>query len=352
MAKTKGGKQWFGAGMLLLTAIIWGSAFVAQSVGMESIGPFTFSAVRNLFGVVTLLPVILLRDAAKLRGADAEARRAHRADNRRVLKYGAILGVIYFVAQNLQQHAFYYSTAGKIAFITSLYMIFVPLLGIFLGKRVGLLTWFCVLLGFVGLFLLSINPEDMTALNQGDLLTLLCAVFYAMQILFIERHAPQVDPIKLAATQFFVGGALSSVPMLLLEQPYLSDISAALLPLLYAGVLSCGFAYTFQIIGQQYTEATVASLLMCTESVFGVFFGWLLLQESLSTRELIGCGIMLVAIVLSQVAEYRGARHAVYATASAPASAPTPVPAPAPADSMIPEDEEDFGFSFISLDED
>lgn len=288
--------------MLLLTALIWGVAFVAQSVGMESVGAFTFSGTRTLLGALVLLPVVASRDLARNRRMNEEERTRQRAVNRKTWRFGLILGVIFCAATNFQQFAFYESSPGKIAFITALYIFFVPLIGLPFGKRVPWLTWVGVSVGFIGLFFLCIDPADMGAINTGDLLTLICALFFAVHILIVEKIALDVDGIKLSCIQFFVAGVLSCGLMFLFEQPQWSAIESAAGPILYSGALSCGIAYTFQIIGQKYTEATVASLLMCMESVFAVLASALLLPDTmLAPREIAGCVIMLVAIVLAQL---------------------------------------------------
>jgi len=289
--------------MLLLTAFIWGTAFAAQSVGMESVQAFTFSGIRTLMGAAVLLPVVLVRIAVRGARADAAQRAALRAATVRTVRCGLLLGAVFCAAGNLQQFAFYWTPSGKIAFITALYMFFVPLLGLLFRKRVPLLTWLCVAVGFLGLYFLCVNPADLGAVNRGDLLTVACAVVFAVHILLVERFAPECDGLLLSCVQFAVSGVLSCALMFLFESPDPAAIRAALMPLLYAGVMSCGVAYTFQILGQRYTEATVASLLMCTESVFGALTGALLLHERLSPREILGCAVMFAAILLSQLAE-------------------------------------------------
>lgn len=295
--------QFKGVVMLLLTAFVWGSSFVAQSVGMEAVEAFTFNGIRTLMGAAVLLPIILLRDKKAARGMDERQLRERREADKKTVRYGAVLGVVLCAASNFQQFAFYDSTAGKIAFITAFYMFFVPLLGLFLRKRVPLLTWVCVIFGVVGLFFLCIDPSSTAGINRGDALALCCSVIYAVHILLIERFAPDADGIKLSCVQFAVSGTISCVLMFIFETPQMSAIVSAIVPLLYSGIMSCGFAYTFQIIGQKYTEATVASLIMCMESVFGVLGGAVMLHEMLSGREILGCVIMFAAIILSQLSE-------------------------------------------------
>lgn len=289
--------------MLLLTAFIWGSSFVAQSIGMEEVEAFTFNGIRTLMGAFVLLPFILIKDKIQRKGMTSEKLNEAKAADKKVIIAGMILGVALCLASNFQQFAFNYSTSGKIAFITALYMFFVPLIGIFLRKKVPLLTWICVVFGFIGLYFLSIDPNDLSAINFGDVLTLICSIFFAVHILLIEKFAPDADGIKLSCIQFFTSGTISCILMFIFETPKPKAIAGAILPLLYSGIMSCGFAYTFQIIGQKYTEATVASLLMCMESVFGVLCGALILHETLSGREILGCVIMFAAIILSQLSE-------------------------------------------------
>ena len=296
--------QWKGVIMLMLTALIWGSSFVAQSVGMESVEAFTFNGIRTLMGAVVLLPFILIRDKIQARSMTAEQIKERKAMDKKTIRCGLILGVVFCAASNFQQVAFEYSTSGKIAFITALYMFFVPLFGLFLKKRVPWLTWVCVLAGFVGLYFLSIGPGGLGSINRGDIRAFICSIFYAVHILLIEKYAPDVDGIKLSCTQFVVSGVITCILMFIFETPQISSILSAAVPLLYSGIMSCGLAYTFQIVGQKYTEATVASLIMCMESVFAVMAGALLLNELLSGREIVGCVIMFVAIVVSELSEF------------------------------------------------
>ena len=291
-----------GAAFLLLTAFIWGVAFVAQSVGMESVGGFTFSGVRMLLGATVLLPVIFIRDFFLVKKMSAEDLRRRKRDDRRTLVYGAILGVVFCLAANFQQFAFQYSEAGKIAFITAIYIFFVPLLGLFFKNKVPVLTWICVAVGFVGLYFLCIDGENLMAINLGDIFALICAFLFAIHILLIERFTAGIDGLKLSCVQFLVGGAISSVMMFIFEAPTWGAIVGAAAPILYAGILSCGLAYTLQIIGQKYTESATASLIMCMESVFAVVASAILLGERMSLRETLGCVIMFVAIMIPNVA--------------------------------------------------
>ena len=304
MSQIKQKTQWKGVVMLMLTALIWGSSFVAQSVGMESVEAFTFNGIRTLMGAVVLLPFILIRDKLQARTMTADQIKERKVMDKKTIRCGLILGVVFCAASNFQQVAFEYSTSGKIAFITALYMFFVPLFGLFLKKRVPWLTWVCVAFGFVGLYFLSIGPGGLGSINRGDFRAFICSIFYAVHILLIEKFAPDVDGIKLSCTQFVVSGVITCILMFIFETPQMSAILTAIVPLLYSGIMSCGLAYTFQIVGQKYTEATVASLIMCMESVFAVLAGALILHELLSGREIVGCVIMFVAIIVSELSEF------------------------------------------------
>jgi len=293
--------------MLLVTSFIWGSAIVSQSVGMDSVGPFTFNTVRGILGMASILVYLLLRDAKHLKGRTYQETvyklAAYGKQLRHSIKNGLVLGVVFFLASTIQQHAFLYTSAGKIGFITAMYVVMVPIVGIFQGKKVKPMTWMCVAGGFVGLYFLSVGPDGLGALNTGDLLCLACAVFFTMHIVFIEKYSQDSDGVVMSCTQFFVAAILSAVMMFVTEEPTLAAIWSAKGSLLYAGILSSGLAYTLQIQGQKHTEASVASLIMCMESVFGVMCSALLLHEMMTSRELLGCVIMFAATVLSQLSE-------------------------------------------------
>lgn len=283
---------------LLITAIIWGSSFVAQEIGMKSIDAFTFTGIRTTLGAIFLLPIVLILN----KGLDLR---------KNTLVSGLILGVVFSVAQNFQQFAFYYSTSGKIAFITAFYMFFVPLFSVFLGKKIKLLTWLSILMGLVGLFFLCINPSDLTSINLGDLLALACAVFYAVQIMLIDRFLEKdINGVQLSFMQFAVAAVISIAAMFIFEHPVMTDIKTAAPSLLYSGIMSCGIAYTFQIVGQKHANPVVASLLMCMESVFAVIAAAVVLHQGMSLREGIGCAIMFAAIILSQLSESLSRRPA------------------------------------------
>lgn len=287
--------------ILLLTAIIWGASFVSQSVGSESVEPFTFMAVRTLMGATVLVPFILVSDKLSGRKLSTEQIKERKKNDKKAIKYGAILGIFLAAATNLQQFAFNYSTAGKIAFITAMYMFFVPIFGLFIKKRIPFLTWICIMLGFVGLFFLCFKGGDSFKMNRGDTLALICAVFFTFQILLIEKFSQECDGIKLSCAQFYSAGFISLIFMLIFEKPEWVGIKQAGLALLYSGIMSCGVAYTLQVVGQKYCEATIASLIMCMESVFAALSAALLIHERLTGREILGCVIMFTAIVVSQL---------------------------------------------------
>lgn len=278
--------------ILLITAIIWGSSFVAQSIGMESIDAFTFTGIRTTLGMLFLLPFTLLINKVF-------------DFSRKTLRAGLILGVVFSLAQNFQQFAFYYSTSGKIAFITAFYMFFVPLFSvIFMKKKIAILTWVSIMMGLAGLFFLCIDPTDITAINFGDILALVCAVFYAVQIMLIDKYLGEgINGIQMSFMQFFVAAIISIAAMFIFEKPDLANIKTAAPSLLYSGIMSCGIAYTLQIVGQKYTSPVIASLLMCLESVFAVISAALILHEGMLPREIAGCIIMFSAIIISQLSE-------------------------------------------------
>ena len=280
------------AAMLLLTSLIWGTAFVAQSVGMDFLGPFTFNGVRSLIGGAALLPCIWLLE--KINGKpEVEGTRKD------LIQGGIACGLLLFTASSLQQMGIQYTTAGKAGFITAFYIVFVPVLGIFLKKAAGWKVWIAVALALAGLYFLCI--KEGFSVGRGDILGFLCALIFAVHILVIDYYSPKVDGVKLSCIQFFVCGIASMPFMFLTENPQMGNILDAWLPILYAGVMSCGVAYTLQILGQKNMNPAIASLLLSMESCFSVLSGWIILGETLSAREGIGCVLMFVAIILAQL---------------------------------------------------
>ena len=275
--------------MQIVAALIWGTAFVAQRKGMEYAGPLAFNGVRTLIGSLVLLPVALI------------CRRAKAANLRKTLLAGLLCGLCLFMATNLQQIGLTSTEAGKAGFITTFYIILVPVLGLFLRKKTGAVTWLAVAVALVGLFFLCVKPGEVR-IAPGDLLVLGCAFFFAVQILVIDFFVQEVDGVLLSCVQFAVDGVLSLIAAFLFEKPDFPALFRGWIPLLYTGILSCGVAYTLQILGQKNLHPTVASLLMSLESAFAVLGGWLILHERLTRRELLGCALMLAAVLLVQLA--------------------------------------------------
>lgn len=287
--------------MLTLTAFIWGTAFVAQSVGMDYLGPFTFNGVRSMIGGIALLPCIALleRMGGQKDGREEDARTAGSPDRRAMVTGGVLCGLLLFVASSLQQIGIQYTTAGKAGFVTACYIIIVPVLGIFLKKKIGLSVWIAVALAVVGLYFLCITEGF--SVGKGDAIIFLCAVMFAIHILVIDYFSPKADGMKMSCIQFFVCGLLSVPFMYALETPSISGIIAGSAPLLYAGVLSCGVGYTLQIVGQKNVNPAIASLILSLESCFSVLAGWIILGERLTVREMLGCALMFGAIILAQM---------------------------------------------------
>lgn len=280
--------------MLIAAAMIWGAAFVAQSVGMEYVEPYTFLGCRSILGFLVLLPVIAWMDRQK------SARQEGCAYQKRdLLIAGLLCGVIMFVSTAFQQVGLLYTTAGKSGFITALYVVLVPVIGLLMGKKAPVSVWIGVILAAAALYLLCINEGF--SIGKGELLTLGCALCFSLHIIVIDHFSARVDGVKLSCLQFLVSGICGLICMAVFETPSLSAILKCWLPIGYAGVLSCGVAYTLQILGQKDTKPAVASILMSLESVFAVVFGALLLRERLAVKEYLGCALMFAAIILAQL---------------------------------------------------
>lgn len=286
-------KQLSGVIALSGATVIWGSAFIAQSVGMDKIGPFTFQAVRCFLAVVFLFPASALFSKGKpfwKSWADPALWRS-----------GVICGLALFAASSLQQIGLVYTDAGKAGFLTAMYIVFVPFLGLFLGQKPGRNALLSLIPAIVGLYLLSCT--SVSGINKGDVLLLLCAVAFSVQILLIDRHCAGLDGLKLNCIQALVAAVLSVPWALLTETVDASRIASCWLPLGYAGVLSMGVAYTLQIVGQKRVAPSAAALLMSLESVFAALFGWLLLHETMTRAEELGCVLVFAAVVISQLPE-------------------------------------------------
>ena len=284
--------------LLFVAALIWGTAFVAQSVGMDHIGPFTFNAVRSLVGGIALIPVILFFNRRK----SPERRETERANRKTLLLGGVCCGLALGVASCLQQVGIQYTTVGKAGFITALYIVIVPILGLFFRKKVGAKLWISVVIAILGLYLLCMSGS--LRLSWGDFLVLLCALCFSAHIMVIDYFSPKVDGVAMSCIQFFVAAVFSAVLMLAVEGvPDPHAVAISWMPILYTGVLSSGVGYTLQIIGQKGVNPTVASLVLSLESVISVLAGWIILGQSMSSREILGCVLMFGAIILAQLPE-------------------------------------------------
>lgn len=277
---------------LLIATVIWGSAFIAQSVGMDYIGPFTFQTMRSVLAVPFLIIIIFL-----IERSPANALQKWLDPN--LWKAGLPCGIALFIAAGLQQLGIVHTSAGKAGFITAMYIVLVPILGIFLRKKPPFTAWISVALAVVGLYLLSC--VGVTQVNIGDLYLLGCALGYAVQITLVDHLGSEVDGLRLNCVQSLFCGIFSGVVMLVTEEPNLGNIIACWIPLVYAGIFSLGIAFSLQIIGQKHLEPTPAALIMSLESVFAVLFGWLLLHERLTNAELWGCALVFGAVILSQI---------------------------------------------------
>lgn len=290
--------------MLTLTAFVWGGAFVAQSQGTNHVGGFTFNCCRFLLGGLVLIPCILLLRQLNRKQGDRLSCEEEAAGRKNAVLGGVCSGVIFCLASNLQQFGIAHTTVGKAGFITSLYIVIVPLLGIFLKKRIAPHIWLSVLVAAAGMYLLCITEGF--AIGRGDILISLSAVGFSLHILCIDHFSPRADGLMLSCVQFFTAGLISCVLMLLFEKPSWQGIAGAAAPILYAGFLSCGLGYTLQIIAQKDIDPARASLIMSLESVFSLLAGWVLLKETLSARELWGCALVFGAIILAQLPVGKG----------------------------------------------
>ena len=279
--------------LMLIAAVIWGFAFVAQREGMETMGPFLFNGVRFLIGVVALSPVVWYLSKKPQPDHKAEV------STKKLLIAGTMAGLLLFIAISFQQYGLQFTTAGKAGFITGLYIFFVPLIGLFFGQKTGSGTWLGATIALIGLYLLSIKEDFSIA--EGDLPQLICAVFFASHVLYIGYFAKLMDPLKLSLVQYVVTGILSLLIAIVVELITWDMIMDTAIPLLYAGVMSTGIAYTLQVVAQQHAHSSHAAIILSLEGAFAVLGGWLLLDEYLSTRGLLGCGLMLTGMFLSQL---------------------------------------------------
>ncbi len=289
-----------GSFLLMLCAVIWGSSFVAQTTGAEFVGPFTFISMRSILGAVALLPVIgVTAGVKKKRNGNSKM---SPEEKKYLLKGGAVCGIVLFFASNLQQLGIDGGTEpGKAAFITALYILLVPIFSLFLGKKIRPLIWPCVIVSIFALYLLCVKEGG--KIQPSDFYVLACAVCYTVHILVIDRVSPKVDGVMLSMIQFLVAGAISAIPMILFEDVSIENLIKAAPSIAYSGIMSSGVAYTLQILGQQKTEPTIATMIMSLESVFGVLTAMIILHQVPTLRESIGCVLMFAAIIVAQLPE-------------------------------------------------
>ncbi|MBP1569174.1 MAG: DMT family transporter [Oscillospiraceae bacterium] len=284
---------------LILTALIWGCAFVAQSVGMEYVEPITFNGIRCIIGGIVLIIANLAFDSLKKK--NGTYKKPEISEQKELIKSGIICGIIIFFASTIQQIGISQTTVGKAGFISVLYILIVPFFGLLMKQKLPKMIWICCALAIAGLYLLCMNES--LSISNGDLVVLISAVAYAVHILAIGHFAPKVDCVKLSCLQFLVCGVISVAVMFIFEKPNLQNILNAWLPIIYAGALSGGVGYTLQTVAQKWTKPSVASLLMSLESVFAVLAGAVILHQIPSLREAVGCILMFISIIIIQLPE-------------------------------------------------
>lgn len=290
-------KNFKGSLMLLITSLIWGTAFVAQSEGMNYVEPFTYNAMRTLLGGVVLIPVIILFRFLDKRNGKEKAN----FSLKNTVTGGICCGIVLFIASSFQQSGIAQTTAGKAGFVTALYIVIVPLIGIFLHKKMPLRMWLFIAIALAGFWLLCIKQD--IGISSGDLLVFFGAIFFAVHITVIDFfNEKNTDGVLMSCIQFFTAGLLMLICMFIFEKPAVSNIVGAGGTILYAGIMSCGVAYTLQILGQKHTNPTLATMLMSLESVFAALSGWLILGEKLSIKEFFGCVLIFAAVILAQLA--------------------------------------------------
>ncbi|MCQ2462799.1 MAG: DMT family transporter [Clostridia bacterium] len=284
--------------IMLLTAVLWGFGFVVQSVAMNTIEPITFNGIRNLLGAISVLPVCYT-SSQRNKSPVPLTKEEKKKERKTLITGGVCCGLCLFAGSVLQQTGLVYTTPGKAGFITALYIVLVPVFGLFLHKKVGFKAWIGVGIAVAGLYLLCVSEN--LKIEKGDFLVFLCAFGYSAHILTIDHFSKKTDGVKMSCIQFLVCGLLCIPFMFIFEHPTLSAIKGSWLTIAYAGVFSCGMAFTLQIVAQKHLNPTVASLIMSLESCFAALFGWLVLNQTMSGRELIGVALMAVAIVLAQI---------------------------------------------------
>ncbi len=283
--------------LLFLAAFIWGIAFVAQSVGMDYMGPLSFNGARFLMGSLTLFPLVVIR-----RKTNA-GKELPRTDIKATVTGGVCCGLVLCGAALMQQYGILYTTVGKAGFITTLYIILVPFFGIFLRKKIPGKVWFGAAVAAVGMYLLCMSEK--LVLGRGDALVFICAILFSVHILVIDYFSPKADGVELSCIQFLTAGIVGSIGAAIFEQPHLQSFMDGIIPLAYAGILSSGVAYTLQVIGQKDMDPTVASLILSMESVVSMLAGWIILGQVLSPKELLGCALVFAAVILVQLPDKR-----------------------------------------------
>ena len=287
--------------MLLVASFFWGTTFVAQSLGAEYVGAGTYLALRTYIGIIFLLPFVLYRDKKDIKDSGLgtqELQDKRSREKQAFIKGGVLAGLFIFLASFAQQYGIAYTSVAKAGFLTTLYVVFVPIISLLFGRRFDNKIWISIALSVIGMYLLCMNGSFY--LEIGDALMILSALGFSVQILAVSRYSKRIDPVKLTLAQFIVEAMLATIVMLVLERPDLSSIHSALPAILYAGIFSSGIAYTLQSLGQKNLNPAIASIAMCLESVFGTLSGWIVLGQKLSLREATGCILMFVAIVLTQ----------------------------------------------------
>jgi len=286
--------------LLILTAVIWGTAFVSQSVGADYVGAFTFLSLRSWIAFFFLIPVIFAREKFFEKNNLSVTYKLLPTDERKsLLTGGAVCGFFLFAASYAQQYGIAYTTTAKASFLTTLYVVLVPILSIFLHQKVTKKIWFCTVFFLFGAYLLSFTSKESFAV--GDVYVLICAFLFAFQIMCVSYFGKKMDPVRLAWLEFGFCALFATIGMFLFEKVTVASIYAALPAILYAGFLSSGVGYTLQIVSQRHINPSVASIIMCTESVFGAIAGWIILGQTLSIQEIIGCAIMLIATIIAEI---------------------------------------------------
>lgn len=287
--------------MLLVASFFWGTTFVAQSLGAEYVGAGTYLALRTYIGIIFLLPFVLYRDKKEVNNLGLglqELQNKRSREKQAFIKGGMLAGLFIFLASFAQQYGIAYTSVAKAGFLTTLYVVFVPIISLFFGRRFDNKLWISIVLSVLGMYLLCMKGSFY--LEIGDALMILSALGFSIQILAVSRYSKRIDPVKLTLAQFIIEAILATIVMFVIEKPDLSSIYSALPAILYAGIFSSGIAYTLQALGQKNLNPAIASIAMCLESVFGTLSGWIVLGQQLSLREAAGCILMFAAIVLTQ----------------------------------------------------